>query len=132
MEKGKSKSRKTGRRSSAVEGPRDKPPSDSVLRGVIMPHVVSPEVAGGDVVAPRIVQGTSVTDMERILAREERERVLELRFQERLEEFYAKALPLVKNRRIVVRSLQRTLGIGYRQACQIVQLLEDRGVIDRM
>ena len=98
--------------------------------GVIMPHVVSPEVAGGEVVTPRIVQEESCADLERILAREERDSVCERRFQERIEEFYAKALPLVKNRRIESRQLQRAFGIGYRHACQIVRLLEERDIVD--
>ena len=99
--------------------------------GVIMPHVVTPEVAGGEVVTPPIVQEQSGADLERVLSREERDEVCERRFQERIEEFYDKALPLVKNRRIGTRQLQQALGIGYRHACQIVILLEGRGVIDR-
>ena len=100
--------------------------------GVIMPHVVSPEVAGGEVVTPPIVQEESFVDPERTLTREERDEICERRFQKRIEEFYEKALPLVKNRRIGTRQLQQSLGIGYRHACQIVLLLEGRGVIDRM
>ena len=100
--------------------------------GVIMPHVVSPEVAGGEVSTPRIVQEESSANFERTLSREERDEVCEQRFHERIEEFYDKALPLVKNRRIGTRQLQQALGIGYRHACQIVILLEGRGVIDRM
>ena len=100
--------------------------------GVIMPHVVSPEVAGGEVSTPRIAQEEFGDDLERTLSREERDEVCERRFQERIEEFYDKALPLVKNRRIGTRQLQQALGIGYRHACQIVLLLEGRGVIDRM
>ena len=98
--------------------------------GVIMPHVVSPEVAGSKVATPQIVQ--DVPDLERILAREERDEVRERRFQERIEDFYTNALPLVKNRRIGTRQLQQALGIGYRQACQIVLLLEERDIVDRM
>ena len=98
--------------------------------GVIMPHVVSPDVAGGEVQTPRIVQ--EFADLERGRIGEERERTLDRRFQERIEEFYAKALPLVQNRRIQVRQLQRMFGIGYRHACQIVLLLEERGIIDRL
>ena len=97
--------------------------------GVIMPHVVSPEVAGGEVVTPPIVQEDSLVDTERPLTREE---ICERRFQKRIEEFYEKALPLVKNRRIGTRQLQQALGIGYRHACQLVLLLEGRGIIDRM
>ncbi len=97
-----------------------------------MPHVVSPEVAGGEVSTPRIAQEEFGDDLERTLSREERDEVCERRFQERIEEFYDKALPLVKNRRIGTRQLQQALGIGYRHACQIVLLLEGRGVIDRM
>ena len=100
--------------------------------GVIMPHVVTPEVAGGEVSTPPIVQEQSGADLERVLSREEREDVLEWQFQKRIEEFYEKALPLVKNRRIGTRQLQQALGIGYRHACQIVILLEGRGIIDRM
>ena len=93
-----------------------------------MPHVVSPEVTGGEVTTPRIVQ--EVVDLERGRVGEDRDAVRERRFQERIEEFYAKALPLVKNRRIGTRQLQQALGIGYRHACQIVLLLEERGIID--
>ena len=99
--------------------------------GVIMPHVVTPEVAGCEVATPPIVQEQSGAELERVLSREERDEVCERRFQERIEEFYEKALPLVKNRRIGTRQLQQALGIGYRHACQIVLLLEGRGVIDR-
>ena len=100
--------------------------------GVIMPHVVSPEVAGGEVVTPPIVQEESFVDPERTLTREERDEICERRFQKRIEEFYEKALPLVKNRRIGTRQLQQALGIGYRHACQLVLLLEGRGIIDRL
>lgn len=41
--------------------------------GVIMPHVVSPEAAGGDVAVPRIVPKEATANLERILAREKRE-----------------------------------------------------------
>ena len=99
--------------------------------GVIMPHVVSPEVAGGEVITPPIVQEESLVEHERILSREDRDEVYERRFQKRIEEFYEKALLLVKNRRIGTRQLQKELGIGYRHACQLVLLLEGRGIIDR-
>ena len=100
--------------------------------GVIMPHVVSPEVAGGEVVTPLIVQEEFRVDLDRPLTREERDKLCDLRFQDRIEEFYNKALPLVKNRRIGTRQLQKEFGIGYRHACQLVLLLEGRGIIDRM
>ena len=99
--------------------------------GVIMPHVVSPEATGGEATTPPIVPEASRVDLERTLAREERDALCELRFQKRIEEFYDKALPLVKNRRIETRQLQHALGIGYRHACQIIRLLEERGVIGR-
>ena len=38
-----------------------------------MPHVVSPDVAGGDVAVPRIVPKEATANLERILAREKRE-----------------------------------------------------------
>ncbi len=99
--------------------------------GMIMPHVVSPEVAGGEVVTPPIIQEESCVDLDRPLTSEERDKLCDLRFQDRIEEFYDKALSLVKNRRIGTRQLQKEFGIGYRHACQLVLLLEGRGIIDR-
>ena len=48
--------------------------------GVIMPHVVSPEMTGGEVTTPKIVQ--EVVDLERGRVGEERDAVRERRFQE--------------------------------------------------
>ena len=95
--------------------------------GVIMPHVVSPEFTGGDVTTPPIVLPDK---LEQSLAREERAANLERRFQEKIEERYAKALAGVKNRRISVSQIQRLLGIGYNHACQIHDMLSARGAID--
>ena len=47
--------------------------------GMIMPHVVSPEVTGGEVTTPPIVPPDK---LEQPLAREERSANLERRFQE--------------------------------------------------
>ncbi len=104
----------------------------SLSGGMIMPHVVSPEVTGGDVITPPIIpkpQGDVPSLFDRALMRQEREEVLERQFQDRIEIYYAKAAAAVKGRRISVRRIQRLLGIGYRHACRIHDMLSERGVI---
>lgn len=98
--------------------------------GMIMPHVVSPEVAGGEVTTPPILPRSQIDQLDRALAREEREANLERLFQEKIEDHYAKALAAVKNRKISVGQIQRLLWIGYRHACQIHDMLAERGAID--
>ena len=98
--------------------------------GMIMPHVVSPEATGGEVTTPPILPRSQIDQLDRALAREERKANLERLFQEKIEEHYAKALAAVKNRQISVRQIQRLLGIGYRHACQIHDMLLERGAID--
>ena len=68
--------------------------------------------------------------LEQSLTHEDREANLERRFQEKIEEHYAKALDGVKNRRISVSQIQRLLGIGYSHACQIHDMLSARGAIE--
>lgn len=41
--------------------------------GMIMPHVVSPEVAGGEVTTPPILPRSQIDQLGRALAQEERE-----------------------------------------------------------
>lgn len=41
--------------------------------GMIMPHVVSPEVTGGEVTTPPILPKSQIDQLDRALAREERE-----------------------------------------------------------
>lgn len=41
--------------------------------GMIMPHVVSPEVTGGEVTTPPILPKSQIDQLGRALAREERE-----------------------------------------------------------
>ena len=120
----KPKSSKSNRRTSDVGRPEAVPFPHG---GVIMPHVVSPEITGGEVTTPPIVLPDK---LEQSLAREERAANLERRFQEKIEERYAKALAGVKNRRISVSQIQRLLGIGYNHACQIHDMLSARGAID--
>lgn len=91
-----------------------------------MPHVVSPEITGGEVTAPPLFP---LAKLEETLTREEREANLEQRFQNKIEEHYAKALAGVKNHRISVSQIQRLLGIGYSHACQIHDMLSERGAI---
>ena len=98
--------------------------------GMIMPHVVSPEVTGGEVTTPPIFPGSQVDQLDRALAREERVANLERLFQEKIEDHYAKALAAVKNRKISARQIQRLLGIGYMHACQIHDMLTERGAIE--
>ena len=98
--------------------------------GMIMPHVVSPEVTGGEVTTPPILARSQIDQLDRALAREERTANLERLFQKKIEEHYAKALAVVKNRQISVSEIQRLLGIGYRHACQIHDMLTERGSID--
>ena len=98
--------------------------------GMIMPHVVSPEVTGGEVITPPILPRSQMDQLDRALAREAREANLERQFQEKIEDHYAKALTAVKNRKISVGEIQRLLGIGYRHACQIHDMLTERGAID--
>ncbi len=95
--------------------------------GMIMPHVVSPEITGGEVTAPPLFPQAK---LEEALTREERDAKIELLFQEKIEEHYAKALAGVKDRRISVRQIQRLLGIGYSHACQIHDMLSERGAIE--
>ena len=95
--------------------------------GMIMPHVVSPEITGGEVTAPPLFPQAK---LEEALTREERDAKIELFFQEKIEELYAKALTGVKDRRISVRQIQRLLGIGYSHACQIHDMLSERGAIE--
>ncbi len=95
--------------------------------GMIMPHVVSPEITGGEVAAPPLFPQAK---LEEALTREERDAKIELLFQEKIEEHYAKALAGVKDRRISVRQIQRLLGIGYSHACQIHDMLSERGAIE--
>ena len=73
MKSRKSKSRKAGCGASDVECPREASQIDCASLGVIMPHVVSPNAAGGDVAVPRIVPKEATANLERILAREKRE-----------------------------------------------------------
>ncbi len=40
--------------------------------GVMMPHVVSPEVTGGEVTTPPILPKSQIDQLDRALAREER------------------------------------------------------------
>ena len=98
--------------------------------GMIMPHVVSPDVVGGEVTTPPILPRSQVDQLDHALAREERASNLERQFQEKIESHYAKALAAVKDRKICVSQIQRILGIGYRHACQIHDLLSERGAID--
>lgn len=98
--------------------------------GMIMPHVVSPEVTGGEVTTPPTLPKSQIDQLDRALAREEREANLERQFQEKIEDLYAKALAAVKNRQISVCEIQRLLGIGYLHACQIHDMLTERGAID--
>ncbi len=95
-----------------------------------MPHVVSSEATGGEVTTPPILPRSQTDQLDRALAREESEANLERLFQEKIEEHYAKALAAVKNRQISVRQIQRLLGIGYPHACQIHDMLLERGAID--
>ena len=97
--------------------------------GMIMPHVVSPEATGGEVITPPILPKSQIDQLDRALAREEREANLERQFQEKIENHYAKALAAVKNRRISVSQIQRLLGIGYAHACLIYDMLAERGAI---
>lgn len=120
----KPKSSKSNRRMSDVGCPEAIP---FPIGGVIMPHVVSPVVAGGEVTAPPLFPQAK---LEETLTREEREANLEQRFQNKIEEHYAKALTGVKNRRISVSQIQRLLGIGYSHACQIHDMLSERGAIE--
>ena len=41
--------------------------------GMIMPHVVSPDVTGGEVTTPPILPRSQIDQLDRALAREERE-----------------------------------------------------------
>ena len=41
--------------------------------GMIMPHVVSPEVTGGEVITPPTLPKSQIDQLDRALAREERE-----------------------------------------------------------
>ena len=120
----KPKNSKSNRRPSDVGCPETVP---FPRGGIIMPHVVSPEITGGEVTAPPLFPQAK---LEEALTREEREMNLEQRFQEKIEEHYAKALAGVKDRRISVRQIQRLLGIGYSHACQIHDMLSERGAID--
>ena len=120
----KPKSSKSNRRTSDAGCPEAVP---FPRGGIIMPHVVSPEITGGEVTAPSLFPQAK---LEKVLTREEREAIIEQRFQEKIEEHYAKALAGVKNRRISVRQIQRLLGIGYSHACQIHDMLSERGAIE--
>ena len=72
----KPKSSKSNRRMSDVGCPETVPFPHG---GMIMPHVVSPEITGGDVLTPRIFPQDK---LDQTLAREEREMNLEQRSQE--------------------------------------------------
>ena len=120
----KPKNSKSNRRPSDVGCPETVP---FPRGGIIMPHVVSPEITGGEVTTPPIFPRAK---LEQSLSREERDANLEQRFQEKIEEHYAKALAGVKNRRISVSQIQRLLGIGYSHACQIHDMLSARGAIE--
>jgi DNA segregation ATPase FtsK/SpoIIIE-like protein len=120
----KPKSSKSNRRTSDIGCPEAVP---FPRGGIIMPHVVSPEITGGEVTTPSLFPQAK---LEKVLTREEREAKIEQRFQEKIEEHYAKALAGVKNRRISVRQIQRLLGIGYSHACQIHDMLSERGAIE--
>ena len=120
----KPKNSKSNRRPSDVGCPEAVP---FPRGGIIMPHVVSPEITGGEVTTPPLFPQAK---LEEALTREEREANLERRFQEKIEEHYAKALAGVKNRRISVSQIQRLLGIGYSHACQIHDMLSARGAIE--
>ena len=98
--------------------------------GMVMPHVVSPEVTGGEMTTPPILPKSQIDQLDHALAREERAANLERQFQEKIDDHYANALAAVKNRQINVDQIQRLLGIGYRHACQIHDMLTVRGVID--
>ena len=58
----KSKNSKSNRKTSDVGCPDAALATPFPLGGVIMPHVVSPEIAGGDVVTPRIAPITPPND----------------------------------------------------------------------
>lgn len=120
----KPKSSKSNRRTSDIGCPEAVP---FPRGGIIMPHVVSPEITGGEVTAPPLFPQAK---LEKVLTREEREAIIEQRFQEKIEEHYAKALAGVKDRRISIRQIQRLLGIGYSHACQIHDMLSKRGAIE--
>ena len=122
----KPKSSKSNRRTSDVGCPEAVP---FPRGGMIMPHVVSPEITGGEVITPPILPKSQIDQLDRALAREEREANLERQFQEKIENHYAKALAAVKNRRISVSQIQRLLGIGYAHACLIYDMLAERGAI---
>ena len=79
---------------------------------------------------PPILLISQIDQLDRALAREEREANLERLFQEKIEDYYAKALATVKNRKINVIQIQRLLGIGYLHACHIHNMLTERGAID--
>ena len=72
----KPKNSKSNRRPSDVGCPETVP---FPRGGIIMPHVVSPEITGGEVTTPPIFPRAK---LEQSLSREERDANLEQRFQE--------------------------------------------------
>lgn len=75
----KSKNSKSNRKTSDIGCPDAALATPFPFGGVIMPHVVSPEITGGEVTTPPIVPPDK---LEQPLAREERSANLERHFQE--------------------------------------------------